>query len=353
MPNPSPSISTSTIEPTTTPKDAPAETLQESPALEGLSLEVRDVMRHIPHSAVVLTTPNLRPEAGEPVGTAGMTLSSFATLTLSPEPIITFNIKRPSRTLDALKALQHPDTIASVPKEMHRRFHIHILQANSLGAGIADRFSRGGPISSEDLTMISKRGGTLNRPEKHPHPFSKGIRRSFECQILQDGKGGFIDVGDHTLVFGKVIKIASKYKPLQLKKEKSWNGLCYLGGRYHTSTVMSSKKEGLSLQKDGLGDEVPTLEVVEGNGELTKDSMLEGKENEVLEEDSMLEVKENEEVEEDSMLEVKENEEVEEGSMLEVKENGELEVDSISEGEENEKLEEDSMLEVKEKNADV
>lgn len=270
------SIPNNNIESTATSIDSSSKVSNEPPKLKLLSHEVRKVMRHVPHAVVVLTTPYLHPDnlihdpSRKTFHAAGMTLSSFTTLTLSPDPIITFNIKRPSRTLDALKATQHPDTIALVPSERERRFHIHILQCNPAGAKIANHFSRGGPISPDDVALLS------TRPEKFTQSgrLAQGIRRVFECEILQDGKGGFIDVGDHTLVFGKVRKIHEKNKSKGMK-EIEWKGLCYMQGEYHTPIVMttSHKKKGASAQEDEVGD-----------GE----ERLVGKKDEKLGEDSML-----------------------------------------------------------------
>ncbi|RAL59773.1 hypothetical protein DID88_000402 [Monilinia fructigena] len=246
--------------------DSPSKVSDELRKLQLLSNEVRKVMRHVPHAVVVLTTPYLYSDnpihdpARKPLQAAGMTLSSFTTLTLSPDPIITFNIKRPSRTLDALKATQHPDTIALVPSEKERRFHIHILQCNPEGAKIANHFSRGGPISSDDLALLSTRPEKFTKSGK----LAQGIRRVFECEILQDGKGGFIDVGDHTLVFGKVRKIHEKNESKRMK-ETEWKGLCYMQGKYHTPIVMTTpdKNKAASSQENEVGDEEKELGVEE------------------------------------------------------------------------------------------
>ncbi|KAJ8065171.1 hypothetical protein OCU04_005883 [Sclerotinia nivalis] len=266
--DPSPSLPTGVIEPTNTTIDTPSETSHKPPELKYLALEVRQVMRHIPHSVVVLTTPNLITVSGKPIEAAAMTLSSFTTLTLSPEPIVTFNIKRPSRTLDALKAILHPDIVPSErPKDNY--FHIHMLECGGPGAQLADHFSRGGPISSEDLALIYP---TIRSASKT----SRGIKKTFECQILQDGNGGFIDVGDHTLVFGKVMSIGP-VKTRRPRKEK-WKGLCYMHGDYRVPVVMAclEKKKDAIVQENGVGDRKGSR--VKEDGELAEDSMLIGEE---------------------------------------------------------------------------
>ncbi|CAD6442678.1 082cc859-216f-45ff-a187-a13dc18ec370 [Sclerotinia trifoliorum] len=263
--DPSPSLPTGAIEPTNIPKDTPADSQPRPPELENLALELRQVMRHVVHSVVVLTTPHRTTASGGSIQAAAMTLSSFTTLTLSPEPIVTFNIKRPSRTLDALKAIVHPDTLPTKhPKDNY--FHIHILECSTPAAQIATHFSRGGPISSEDLALIYPKTRTADHT-------SRGIKRTLECEILQDGNGGFIDVGDHTLVFGKVINIGRDQANPHRKKHP-WGGLCYMHGDYRIAAPMMSlraKKDAI-VQEDKVGDKKALS--VEKDGELAEDSIL-------------------------------------------------------------------------------
>ncbi|TGO28647.1 hypothetical protein BPAE_0025g00560 [Botrytis paeoniae] len=231
----SPSKPTSAIESTNTPIDTPLETPNKSPELNQLALDVRQVMRHVPHSVVILTTSNLHPKSGEPsIAAAAMTLSSFTTLTLSPEPIITFNIKRPSRTLDALKALYPVGSASSFAKDKPERwFHIHLLEANTSGAQLANHFSRGGPMVPEDHKLVYSPGAVSNVT-------TRGIRQTFQCEILRNHENsGFIDVGNHTLVFGKVMRIGFGEEADKVKgRKKEWRGLCYMQGKYQITIPM-------------------------------------------------------------------------------------------------------------------
>ncbi|KAI9645871.1 hypothetical protein NHQ30_005307 [Ciborinia camelliae] len=245
-------ISINAIEPTTTPSDSSPETPnQPQEELSVASLKLRDIMRHVPHSVVALTAPIIRPGSEVSEGMAGMTLSSFNTVTLSPDPIITFNIKRPSRTLDALKATQDLKTIESIPDEKQRRFHIHLLEANDAGANIATRFSRGGLLSAKDLALLTRRAHNDYPFYYHTGALMKGVRRLLECEILHNGHGAFIDVGDHTLVFAKVTRISLKTKSKVLP-EREWKGLCYMQGRYHTPVILTIEgKADMEVSKKG------------------------------------------------------------------------------------------------------
>ncbi|CZR67301.1 uncharacterized protein PAC_17200 [Phialocephala subalpina] len=119
------------------------------PEAPKISQNLRKIMRALPASVVVVTTsltvtaaPDPRhstytvPEnfadrlpSGLELNARGMTLSSFTTLTLTPYPIIQFNIKAPSRTLDALMETRH--------------FLVHILEATKAGAKVAAAFTKG------------------------------------------------------------------------------------------------------------------------------------------------------------------------------------------------------------------
>ncbi|KAI4120224.1 MAG: hypothetical protein LQ347_007130, partial [Umbilicaria vellea] len=77
-------------------------------------------MRAIPHPLALIS-------CNAPSGSAGMLVSSFNTITLSPDPYISFNIKLPSRTYAAISS--------------HGRFHLHAL--NVTGIWLAQAFLDG------------------------------------------------------------------------------------------------------------------------------------------------------------------------------------------------------------------
>src|SRR5579862_7362524 len=66
-----------------------------------LSHHVRLVMRHVPHSVVVVTSAlsPAKPNHAHNFSYRGMTVSSFTTVALSPRPTVCFNIRAPSSTL--------------------------------------------------------------------------------------------------------------------------------------------------------------------------------------------------------------------------------------------------------------
>lgn len=100
----------------------------------------------------------------------GMTISSFSTVTLHPEPIISFNARRPSETLTALLS--------------SRRFLVHLLAPGPATAALARDFSRGN--RNHDLSVISGEDAEF---EYVPYPAVSDV-------VPEPGAGGS-DNGDN------------------------------------------------------------------------------------------------------------------------------------------------------------
>jgi flavin reductase (DIM6/NTAB) family NADH-FMN oxidoreductase RutF len=135
-----------------------------------------------------------------------MTVSSFNTVTLTPHPVISFNVRRPSETLNALLA--------------SRRFLVHLLAPSAATATLARDFSKGNvtlaamlsghgqfefaalPTENEDghpqrpLPILKRRAEAVDANGGVDFPFV------FEC-TLHPHK---IDVHDHSIVLGTVVR---------------------------------------------------------------------------------------------------------------------------------------------------
>lgn len=162
-------------------------------------------MRRVPYPVAIIT-------ATDPTGSAdtssfrGMTVSSFNTVTLSPTPIISFNVRRPSETLTALLA--------------SGRFLVHLLAPGPETATLARDFSKGNTTLA---TMLSGHGdfefGALevdSQGEVESRPLPLLRRREnrgkegvvdfpfvFECALLPQQ----IHVHDHSIVLGSVVRV--------------------------------------------------------------------------------------------------------------------------------------------------
>ncbi|KAG7055761.1 flavin reductase like domain-containing protein, partial [Colletotrichum scovillei] len=119
--------------PTTTWRREPHQppTTTHDPAAD-LPAQLCGVMRRVAHSVVVATATD---RAGRP---RGMTMSSFVSLSMEPVPLVTFNVRTPSRTLDAIH-------------ESGGVFNVHVLAEGGEGARVADLFTRGNAGAGEGL----------------------------------------------------------------------------------------------------------------------------------------------------------------------------------------------------------
>lgn len=161
-------------------------------------------MRRVPYPVAIITST-------DPTGPAdtssfrGMTVSSFNTVTLTPEPVISFNVRRPSETLNALLA--------------SGRFLVHLLGPSPATATLARDFSRGNVTLASMLSghgefefgALSAEQGSAGEDQR-PLPILR--RRGsdddtrldfpfvFECRLHPQK----IDVHDHSIVLGTVLR---------------------------------------------------------------------------------------------------------------------------------------------------
>lgn len=156
-------------------------------------------MRRVPYpvSIITATDPTARNNPPE-LSFRGMTVSSFNTVTLTPEPVISFNVKRPSETLSALRS--------------SRRFLAHLLAPNTATATLARDFSKGnhnltildgkgefefvghGAGDGDLLPVLRRRGKADDGAEDFPFVF--------ECRLKEQE----VEVHDHTIVLGTIVR---------------------------------------------------------------------------------------------------------------------------------------------------
>jgi flavin reductase (DIM6/NTAB) family NADH-FMN oxidoreductase RutF len=208
-------------------------------------------MRTLPHSVVVVTSTKPRFDAHilpEPVYNPplqpthprdyrGITVSSFTTITLEPEPIISFNVKYPSETLSAI--------------EQSRQFLVHVLEASEGGMSIADAFTKGRK-HAKDFLRGNKEGAEVTEVEvitkyegqmmSFPMLKAEGVMRVLRCTVMMKT----VMVGDHRVVFARVDEILGG---------EEWGlegktGLCYADGRYRrVGDIIEVKKDIVEEKK--------------------------------------------------------------------------------------------------------
>ncbi|KAL4961494.1 flavin reductase family protein [Aspergillus stella-maris] len=182
-------------------------------------------MRRVPYPVAIITStdPTLSPtQSSSQTRYRGMTVSSFNTVTLTPEPVISFNVRRPSETLHALLS--------------SGRFLVHLLATDKRAADLARDFAMGNHrIADGDGSGMSgfefvgirpfEEGAVGDTPgpgEGKTEPLPLPMLRSknsisdaeqeaetgffpfiFECRLLPDS---IAEVHDHTIVVGGIVR---------------------------------------------------------------------------------------------------------------------------------------------------
>lgn len=193
--------------------------------------DVKAVSRRLTHPVVLITS---RMPASDPDGEGakegpvlqhcrGVTVSSFTTVTLTPLPIVTFNLKVPSRTWHAI--------------EQSGRFCAHVMAATPEAAGITTAFTmpheRADKPFVQCIWMGARVEGLRNAPPKIKLPGS--VLARLECWVMQDK---CITVGDHVVVVAAVRWVAFPGEARDfsreevLKKMEALEGLAYADRKY-------------------------------------------------------------------------------------------------------------------------
>lgn len=209
-------------------------------------------MRRVPYPVAIITstdpapsrTHHTEPESDPTSQFRGMTVSSFNTVTLTPQPVISFNVRRPSETLHALLS--------------SGRFLVHLLATNPHTAALARDFARGNqnlalgegefefvgvnpsttfPANAKDnsgnggeshsvppspLPLLQRRQKKQNiNPMAESAPTPSCFPFIFECQLLPQS---VVNVYDHTIVVGTVVRAITSEGANEL--ETSSQDLC-------------------------------------------------------------------------------------------------------------------------------
>jgi flavin reductase (DIM6/NTAB) family NADH-FMN oxidoreductase RutF len=153
--------------------------------------QVRSVMRNIPSSVAVITVVHYDTELRKRVP-MGVAVSSLSTVSLNP-PTISFNLKEPSKTLDAIRA-------------SGGLFRVHFPLPSRGGANMVDLFSRGNHADAYSmrnkelqLSGIRSKAGSRRLNASQAPRIGQFVRAALECTVTQE-----MSVADHVLLVAKV-----------------------------------------------------------------------------------------------------------------------------------------------------
>lgn len=140
----------------------------------------------------------------------GMTVSSFTTVTMTPFPVVCFNVKEPSRTLAAVVG--------------SGRFYAHIIADNDAGAALADLFTKAYEDPAEPFLRSSDVGSTkLMTSRSGPIFTGKAVVGGLHCKVMHDKS---VVVGDHKVIFAEVTEVTPS------EPESQQTGLAYAHRAY-------------------------------------------------------------------------------------------------------------------------
>ncbi|KAJ4984065.1 putative oxidoreductase [Stagonosporopsis vannaccii] len=174
---------------------SPAKPREETGDPARLKEEVRRLMRKVPASVAVITVAHVDPTADESVP-MGIAVSSLSSVTLDP-PTISFNIKKPSQALDAIR-------------HANGRFRVHWLNGNSSSREVIEHFCIGNhPEAYEQrrkklkIDLPRSAYGSRNAALA-PRIRGPSVRAAAECTMTHE-----FDVGDHVILVAQVTEIES------------------------------------------------------------------------------------------------------------------------------------------------
>ncbi|KAF2166272.1 hypothetical protein M409DRAFT_55125 [Zasmidium cellare ATCC 36951] len=183
----------------------------------------------------------------------GITVSSFNTVAFRPRPIVSFNVKVPSRSWDAIST--------------SGEFRVHLLTATSTGAAIADTFTKRLKEPHDGFLQLEKLGAEIISRDEDAPPrviHKEGVLAELHAKLLPER---CVKAGDHVIVVGRLVSCQlpgeeDAVRPSQVDPEfwDSIGGLAYAKQEYRNVGAEVKKKGTVLLPEDlpdplSLGDE--------------------------------------------------------------------------------------------------
>ena len=179
----------------------PAADIKEE-TLENIRRSTVRHMRFVSHPVAIVTSTNTDGSK------RGATISSFNTVTVAPEPVVSLNLQRPSLTLDAIESSGH--------------FLIHILQANAEAAALSQKFTHGNSKSPfmdlGDAFRVVQCPSSVDVGKALPPLIEDADREkhssilfALRCEYL---RAKSVEIGDHSVLFGCVREVHEMWSTL-------------------------------------------------------------------------------------------------------------------------------------------
>ena len=213
----------------------------------------KEALRPLTHP-VALVTASLPVKDGEKTidHYRGVTVSSFTSVSMSKaDPLVSFNLRLPSRTWDAMKS--------------NKAIGINLLDASPEGAAISHAFTQPHDDPSEAFREIRRLGYELVpfynwAPCVEKPPFTRGGSSGVFCtlaaQVVEDK---CVDVGDHVIVIAAVKFVRWVKSAKEKAADGELFGLSYNNKEYRTAG--HAIKPASIPHQDELGGETASREI--------------------------------------------------------------------------------------------
>ena len=238
---------------------------------EQLATDLKLTLRALTHPVVLVTAlqkPSLSSTPAESSDNfdqrlahcRGVTISSFTTVSLGPpNPYISFNLRVPSRTWDALSSSKN-------------HFVVHILAASPQGAAIAHAFTQPFDDPGEPFARLRRLGATVWIRGRHDAPrirWGSAVMALLRARMVEEK---CVRVGDHVVVVAEVRSVRRLSSDLEQDEdgeEVAREGLAYAMRGYRG---IGMGVEVLELQESGRQamDSVDDTNDVEDGGEMKR-----------------------------------------------------------------------------------
>ena len=190
--------------------------ISEDAPIGSLSEELRMAMRKVAYPIAVVTSAPISANGSQDgkleqsssirrKNLRGLLVSSFNTVTLKPEPYISFNVKLPSRTWDAIT--------------QSKEFMVHLMWSHTVAQKFAPGLSTGNTASIEPATALDE--------------LSKGRTIGLRCKLASYHK-----VQDHIIVVGNVLELMPRSAIPGVSFEHEH--LLWKEGKWHTAKPLQN-----------------------------------------------------------------------------------------------------------------
>ena len=207
----------------------------EQEQLKNRSDDIRQLMRLVAHPVAIVTSTNASGDKRVDQRYRGATVSSFNTVTFTPEPIVSFNIKRQSATFEAIQS--------------SGQFNVHLVACNTQTKNLADRFASGNDAkpfhtSTGELEwFVEQSSEEMNESgilvQHSPPAFVSQLgdeknqsltKFRLRCSHMVEKT---VTIGDHVVVFGRVMHVSYRRNLLHhIQRGVSASCMLYLNRRY-------------------------------------------------------------------------------------------------------------------------